>query len=63
MGDGDVFFALATGASDVPANMNRLGAAAALAMARAIVSAVRHASGLGGVPSSHEVLGNGRAHV
>lgn len=57
MGDGDVFFALATGGSDADVSMNRLGAAAARAVSRAIVNAVTHATGLGGVPARAEVVG------
>ena len=57
MGDGDVFFALATGTHPGPVEMNRLGAAAAQAVSRSIVNAVQCADGLGGVPSAREVLG------
>ena len=56
MADGDVVFALATGASDAPVDMTRLCAAATSAVARAIVSAVENATGLGGVPSAREAF-------
>ncbi|MBI2935985.1 MAG: P1 family peptidase [Chloroflexi bacterium] len=56
MGDGDVVFALATGQSDEPVVMDRLGAAAAVAVSRAIVNAVQAATGLGGIPSAREYL-------
>ncbi len=56
MADGDVVFALATGASGEPVDMNRLCSAATRAVAQAIVSAVEHATGLGGVPSAREAF-------
>ncbi len=56
MADGDVVFALATGESDEPVNMNRLCSAATTAVARAIVSAIENATGLGGVPSAREAF-------
>jgi L-aminopeptidase/D-esterase-like protein len=64
LGDGDTMFALATGvAGERPAassvrEMTRLGAAAVEVVARAVLRAVRTASGLGGVPSVGE-LGHG----
>ena len=56
MADGDVVFALATGESDEPVNMNRLCSAATTAVARAIVRAVETATGVGGVPSAREAF-------
>ena len=56
MADGDVVFALATGESDEPVNMNRLCSAATRAVARAIVRAVETATGVGGVPSAREAF-------
>ena len=56
MADGDVVFALATGESDEPVNMNRLCSAATTAVARAIVSAIENATGVGGVPSAREAF-------
>ena len=56
MADGDVVFALATGESDMPVNMNRLCSAATTAVARAIVSAIENATGVGGVPSAREAF-------
>ena len=55
MSDGDTMFALATGDQDGEANMNRLCAAAALCTSRAIVRAVRKATGLGGVKAVSEL--------
>lgn len=55
MSDGDTMFALATGRYTGEANMNRLCAAAALCTSRAIVRAVRKATGLGGVKSVSEL--------
>jgi L-aminopeptidase/D-esterase-like protein len=49
--DGDVFFALATGAAEQAADIIALGALAARAVERAIVRAVAEARGLAGVPS------------
>ncbi|MBI4234105.1 MAG: P1 family peptidase [Chloroflexi bacterium] len=56
MGDGDAFFALATGRSETPVEMNRLGAAVVQVVAQAILNAVLKAEGLGGIPSAREVL-------
>ncbi len=55
MSDGDTMFALSTGESELPANMYRLGAAAVEATAQAIVLAVTHAKGLGGIPAVSEL--------
>ena len=55
MSDGDTMFALATGGHEAEANMNRLCAAAALCTSRAIVRAVRKATGLGGVKAVSEL--------
>ncbi len=55
MADGDVVFALATGRLEVtPEDYIALEAAAALAVERAVVRAVRWATGLAGVPSAAE---------
>ncbi|MBM3939448.1 MAG: P1 family peptidase [SAR202 cluster bacterium] len=53
--DGDTVFALATGKVDAPDEFPRLCALAPTATARAIVHAVRHATGLHGIPSMGEV--------
>jgi L-aminopeptidase/D-esterase-like protein len=53
--DGDAIFALATGSSAGPANMNQLGALAADAMADAIVRAVRAATGIPGYPAARDL--------
>ena len=52
--DGDVFFSLATGATEAAVDLITLGALAARAVERAIVRAVTEARGLGGVPSLAE---------
>ncbi|MBI4336334.1 MAG: P1 family peptidase [Chloroflexi bacterium] len=52
--DGDCLFALATGAREAPAELDHLGAAAVAVVARAVVSAIANATGLGGVPSARE---------
>ena len=49
--DGDTMFALATGTSDGDVDVDRLCAAAVVCTARAIVSGVRKATGLAGVPA------------
>ena len=49
--DGDVFFAVATGAQEAAVDIIALGALAARAVERAIVRAVTEARGLAGVPS------------
>ena len=49
--DGDVFFALATGAAEQASDVIALGAVAARAVERAVVRAVTEARGLAGVPS------------
>jgi L-aminopeptidase/D-esterase-like protein len=53
--DGDTVFALATGVLDAPEEFPRLCALAPTVLARAIAAAVRSATGLGGIPSLHEV--------
>jgi L-aminopeptidase/D-esterase-like protein len=53
LGDGDVIFTLATGG--VTADINRIGALGAWVTAQAVVSAVRAAESLNGVPSSREM--------
>lgn len=53
LGDGDVVFAMATGA--VPSDPDRVSALAALAVARAVVNAVRAAESLGGLPASRDL--------
>jgi L-aminopeptidase/D-esterase-like protein len=52
--DGDVLFALATGATEAPIDLIALGALAARAVERAIVQAIAQARGLAGVPSVGE---------
>ncbi|MGD0116151.1 MAG: P1 family peptidase [Dehalococcoidia bacterium] len=58
--DGDVLFALATCERPEPANTLVIGAFAACAVERAIVRAVKAATGLAGVPSAAEWLATGR---
>ncbi len=52
--DGDSIFALATCRNEAPTDTLQLGALAARAVERAIVRAVREATGLAGVPSARE---------
>ena len=53
--DGDTLFAIGTGATETPADMTRLGTAVSHCVARAIVSSVLAATGLGGIPSAGEM--------
>ena len=53
--DGDTMFAMATGESGVGADLTSLGAAAVEVTGRAILRAVRLATGLGGIPSVSEL--------
>ena len=53
--DGDIVFTLATGHHE-PVHPDRLRAAATRAMVGAILSAIGHATGLGGIPSAAEYL-------
>lgn len=55
MGDGDVLFALGTGAAGRPADTTLLGALAAEVTARAVLRAVQAAQGLPGLPSAAEL--------
>lgn len=55
MSDGDTMFALATGKSDAEVDINRLIAAAAICVSRAIVRGVQTAQALGGVPSANDI--------
>jgi len=55
--DGDTLFALATGAVPQPAPLTLLGALAADAVAQAVLNAVRHASGLPGLPAGRDFGG------
>jgi L-aminopeptidase/D-esterase-like protein len=55
MFDGDTIFALATGASGRPADTTLVGALAAEATTRAVLQAVRAASGLPGLPAAGEL--------
>ena len=54
-GDGDTLFALATGACTASVHPIVLGATAATVVAQAVLNAVRHASGLPGVPSARDL--------
>ena len=58
MSDGDTMFALATGVFEERASMDRLCAAAVIVTARAIISGVRQAVGLGGIPGVSELRGS-----
>ena len=55
MRDGDTIFAIGTGTEPGKADMLRLGAAAVVCVARAIVRGVRCATGLDGIPSVQEL--------
>jgi L-aminopeptidase/D-esterase-like protein len=48
-------FALATGELEAPEHFNRVLAAGASSVSRAIVRGVREATGLGGIPSVGEL--------
>jgi L-aminopeptidase/D-esterase-like protein len=54
-GDGDTLFGLATGTNTSSVHPIVLGAAAASVVAQAVLNAVRHASGLPGVPSARDL--------
>jgi len=54
MGDGDMMFAVATGVHDGETGIDRL-----CATSQAIVSGVRSAAGLGGIPGVTELTGDG----
>ncbi|HZL64911.1 MAG TPA: P1 family peptidase [Thermoleophilia bacterium] len=54
--DGDTVFALATGATGEAADVSVVGAVAARVLARAVVDAVRSATGRPGLPSAAEYL-------
>ncbi len=56
--DGDVIFALATGAMEGSSNLTVIGALAAEVMADAIVRAVREATGVEGVPAVRDLPGS-----
>ncbi len=55
MGDGDTMFAIATGEKEADAPMGRLLASVALVTSRAIISGVRAAVGLAGLPAASEL--------
>ncbi len=56
MSDGDTMFALSTRQYEGPVNMNRLCAASAMTVSRAIVRAIQKATGLGGVKAASELF-------
>jgi L-aminopeptidase/D-esterase-like protein len=53
--DGDTVFALSTGTDDGPADVGRIGALAAEALAEAVLRAVRLATGLPGYPAVRDL--------
>jgi L-aminopeptidase/D-esterase-like protein len=55
MSDGDTLFALATGASGRPGEMTVLGTMAAEVTARAVLNAVRAATGWPGLPAAGDL--------
>lgn len=57
--DGDTMFAMSTGQSPTNADLTALGAAAAEVTAQAVLNAIRHATGLGGIPAISELQNAG----
>jgi L-aminopeptidase/D-esterase-like protein len=57
LSDGDTLFALATGTLDGEADVSRVGALAAEAVADAVLRAVRAAKGLPGLPAARDLQG------
>ena len=57
--DGDTLFALATGASKKPGDIDRICAAATICVGNAIINGVRHADSIGNVPSIKELSHDG----
>jgi L-aminopeptidase/D-esterase-like protein len=55
MADGDTLFALATGAAAQAAPMTLLGTLAATATAQAVLNAIRHATGVAGLPAARDL--------
>jgi L-aminopeptidase/D-esterase-like protein len=55
--DGDTLFALATGGSGQAGNLMLIGALAAEVTARAVISAIHHATGLPGLPAARDLGG------
>ncbi len=55
--DGDTLFALATGVGGQPGNLTLIGTLAAEVTARAVVSAIHHATGLPGLPAARDIGG------
>ena len=55
--DGDTLFALATGSSGQRADLTLIGTLAAEVTARAVISAIRHATGLPGLPAARDIGG------
>ena len=61
MHDGDTVFALATGAAGRAADASVVGAVAARVLSQAVLNAVRHATGLAGIPALRDLGGGGSA--
>jgi L-aminopeptidase/D-esterase-like protein len=55
--DGDIIFSLATGQNDTPTDVLQLGALAARALERAVLSAVREATSVAGMPAVRDWTG------
>jgi L-aminopeptidase/D-esterase-like protein len=53
--DGDTLFGLATGRAGVAGNLTLIGALAAEVTARAVISAIHHATGLPGLPAARDL--------
>lgn len=60
MGDGDTLFVVSTASNEPKANIDltKLGALAAWSVEQSIISAINSATGLAGIPSAQEYLGN-----
>ncbi|MEC9013350.1 MAG: P1 family peptidase, partial [Chloroflexota bacterium] len=53
--DGDTMFAVATGRNESKLDLTSMGAAAVEVTAQAVIRAIQQATGLGGIPSLHEL--------
>ena len=54
--DGDTMFAVATGRNESKLDLTSMGAAAVEVTAQAVIRAIQQATGLGGIPSVHELM-------
>ena len=60
MGDGDTLFVVSTASNEakIDIDLTKLGALAAWSVEQSIISAINSATGLAGIPSAQEYLGN-----